>query len=277
MLPINTRARNPRRSLVSSPMSVPVSAYSPWSPLALQPKLWLDASDLTTITESSGAVSEWRDKSGNGYAFTQATSTSQPTTGSTTQNGLNVLSFDGTNRFLTSTALSSEWKFLHNNTGYLLGVVFQRAVDNVFSVFFGTMTVGGGGSEQIGMRLTLNVANALLLILRNAASLAVVNTNTAAGTSTNARIVSYQINPSAPAAARAIQQIGGAALTLPNGAGNAASDSDPLGTLTIGSRPGVADSLNGFIAELVVVTGSGVTNANRQLIHNYLNAKWAVY
>jgi hypothetical protein len=37
-----------------------------WSALSLDPVLWLDSSDLSTITESSSVVSAWRDKSGNG-------------------------------------------------------------------------------------------------------------------------------------------------------------------------------------------------------------------
>jgi hypothetical protein len=57
--------------------------------------LWLDASDTGTITASGGAVSQWRDKSGNGNHATQGTEARQFTTGSATINGLNVLSGDG--------------------------------------------------------------------------------------------------------------------------------------------------------------------------------------
>lgn len=67
-----------------------------FSPLHLRGlALWLDASDTSTITESSGAVSQWNDKSGYGRHVSQATSANQPTTNSTSQNGLNTLSFDG--------------------------------------------------------------------------------------------------------------------------------------------------------------------------------------
>ena len=67
----------------------------PFSPLDLSPALWLDASDTATITASSGSVSQWDDKSVNGRNVTQGTAAAQPTTGSATLNGLNVLSFDG--------------------------------------------------------------------------------------------------------------------------------------------------------------------------------------
>lgn len=54
-----------------------------------------DAADLSSITASGGAVSQWRDKSSNAYHATQATAANKPTTGTRTQNGLNVLDFDG--------------------------------------------------------------------------------------------------------------------------------------------------------------------------------------
>ena len=66
-----------------------------FSPLDLNPELWLDAADTTTITESSGSVSQWDDKSGNGYNVTQGTGALQPATGIRTLNSLNVLDFDG--------------------------------------------------------------------------------------------------------------------------------------------------------------------------------------
>jgi hypothetical protein len=73
----------------------------------LSPVVWLDAADTSTITESSGSVSQWNDKSGNGYNVTQGTGLNQPTTGSATINGLNVISFDGSNDRMSSAAVPS--------------------------------------------------------------------------------------------------------------------------------------------------------------------------
>ena len=78
-------------------------------------KVWLDAADTATITQSGGAVSQWTDKSGSAYAFTQATAAYKPTTAAATQNGKNVLTL-GTNDNLASTAASSVWKFLHTSS-----------------------------------------------------------------------------------------------------------------------------------------------------------------
>jgi hypothetical protein len=72
-------------------------------PLKLGAALWLDAADTATITESGGFVSQWNDKSNNGRNFTQSTGANQPTTGTRTQNGLNVLDFNGNNALVGPT------------------------------------------------------------------------------------------------------------------------------------------------------------------------------
>lgn len=71
--------------------------FGGFSPLNLSPALWLDAADASTVTSSGSplTVSEIRDKSGNGYDFTQATSANQPEYVSAGLNGKDVLRFDG--------------------------------------------------------------------------------------------------------------------------------------------------------------------------------------
>ena len=68
-----------------------------WNPSMLGPALWLDAADASTITLSGSTVSQWSDKSGNGFHVTQATASAQPTYSAASLNGLNTLSFDGIN------------------------------------------------------------------------------------------------------------------------------------------------------------------------------------
>jgi hypothetical protein len=58
-------------------------------------RLWLDASDLSSITQSGGGVSQWNDKSGNNLHATQVTTGLRPITGVRTLNKLNTLDFDG--------------------------------------------------------------------------------------------------------------------------------------------------------------------------------------
>ncbi len=69
-----------------------------WTPTETTTALWFDAADASTITETSGNVSQWADKSGNGRNATQATGAAQPDSGGT-HNGLNTINFNGSSEF----------------------------------------------------------------------------------------------------------------------------------------------------------------------------------
>ena len=60
------------------------------------PLFWLDAADAATTQLTSGNVTTWLDKSGNGRNATQAITSNAPTLVTAGQNGLNTLSFSGT-------------------------------------------------------------------------------------------------------------------------------------------------------------------------------------
>ena len=55
-----------------------VNGMLPWTPRHAQLVAWYDAMDESTITESAGAVSQWDDKSGNGFHQVQANGALQP-------------------------------------------------------------------------------------------------------------------------------------------------------------------------------------------------------
>lgn len=65
---------------------------------------WYDGYDASTVTESSGDVSSWADKSGNGYDLAQSTGVNKP---SYISDGNPHLHFDGVSHFLEGTALSN--------------------------------------------------------------------------------------------------------------------------------------------------------------------------
>ena len=77
----------------------PVSGFDPRSIPDCQ--LWLDAADRSTLTFSGSSVTQWNDKSGNGYAATNI-----GTITTTTQNGRTALDF-GSNRMTIS---SYNWR-----------------------------------------------------------------------------------------------------------------------------------------------------------------------
>ena len=93
------------------------TASSVVTPVAFSPSFisglqaWYDASDASTLYDATsggslvaadGGVARWEDKSGNSRHATQATSASRPLRKASVQGGKDVLRFDGSNDFLTS-------------------------------------------------------------------------------------------------------------------------------------------------------------------------------
>jgi len=99
-------------------------AFSPASISNLY--LWLDSTDTATFTYSSGAVvSQWNDKSGNGYNASQATVAKQPSRVTSPSIGVD---FDGSNDVLSTTASFNGSAFTtfiiardYNNAAVLIG------------------------------------------------------------------------------------------------------------------------------------------------------------
>lgn len=89
-------------------------------------KLWLDASDSSSYTLATG-VSEWRDKSGNGHAYTQAVGANQPLVVAG-PGGRNCLDFDGGNDRLIGGA--STLGLLRNVTGCTVYVARKADTNN---------------------------------------------------------------------------------------------------------------------------------------------------
>jgi hypothetical protein len=93
----------------------------------------------TTIT-GFGLVSQWNDKSSNGYNITQGTSAQQPATG-TTINSLGALRFDGTaDRMFGPAGIYG----FTNTAGYTIYVVGQKTATSDDGTIF--RFSGGGGT-----------------------------------------------------------------------------------------------------------------------------------
>lgn len=74
--------------------------------------LWLDAADGSTVTtDANNLVSQWNDKSGNARNVTQTTAASRPAYTTQGRSGKNVITFDGSNDFLTTPTLSINQPF----------------------------------------------------------------------------------------------------------------------------------------------------------------------
>ena len=70
-------------------------------------QFWFDASDSSTITkDGSDRISQWDDKSGNGFDLLQATAGNQPLLEAAGQNGLDVVDFAG-DRFMQTVSFTA--------------------------------------------------------------------------------------------------------------------------------------------------------------------------
>ena len=97
------------QSLLTSVMKPVVagSLSAPLSPVLANGLFgWFDMSDLSTITEVGGQVSQIDDKSGAGNHVLQATGADQPLTGTRKRNSLNVLEWQDANMNLQSPVLT---------------------------------------------------------------------------------------------------------------------------------------------------------------------------
>lgn len=109
-----------------------------WTPAYVSTQLWLDASDSSTITLNSGAVSQWNDKSGNSINLFQSTPANQPTYITAGLNSLNTIRFDGIND-----VISSANNFpLTGNPSFSVFVLYKKSNAARGSVYgWGTSTV----------------------------------------------------------------------------------------------------------------------------------------
>ena len=114
-----------------------------WNPSMLGPALWLDAADASTITLNGSTVSQWSDKSGNGFHVTQATASLQPTYQATGFNSQPTVYFDnsGDEMGCDQTSVSSRGDLFY-------AAVFQMLSDTQnWSMIVGTNTSSASDND----------------------------------------------------------------------------------------------------------------------------------
>lgn len=128
---------------------------------------WFEADDVNTFTLSGTSVSEWRDKSGNGYAVSQSTANNQPARTGTVGVRATV-DFDGTNDYLFSdgTGLSTFFSGDKALTAFCVGEMhtsaelainsqgtwFSLGSSSSGTQFFYMRSEGGSGIAQLQLR-----------------------------------------------------------------------------------------------------------------------------
>ena len=249
--------RQQRRSRVPGPINPVPTA---WTPADISTALWLDAADSTTITESSGSVSEWRDKSGNTLHVTQSTGSAQPTL--STFGSRTALSFDGSNDNLTNAT-----------TGITSGTYSGE-----LTVFYVATRSGDGGTILTERNAALVASSQWALIAgdrylssdgANFGSNHTIASGVYDDLATGGAVICHQH----AAGSRDNLWVTGTSRTVDTGT---ASNISGTAGFSIGSREGVVgQNWNGIIAEIVVVTDT-LTTTTRELVEGYLAWRWGL-
>jgi len=218
-----------------------------FSPLDLSPALWLDASDTATITASLGSVSQWDDKSGNGRHFAQGTAAAQPTTGTRTANGLNVIDWDG-NDIMEASVLLNE--------------------PQPITMF----VVAEPDTIHYGRLLTTRVAETTLAFLTTGRLIETAGTNLISPISTYAAGNLYLLRGTLDSTSSTIHLDG-----VQVASGNAGTNGFTGSTINrLGAFESGLQHFDGVIAEMIVVAGGLLTAQQISDTEAYLVAKWGL-
>lgn len=217
-------------------------------------KAWYDASKPETIVSSGGLVAEWKDGSGNGNHLTQSIGARQPTTGSSSLNGLNVVTFDGSSdRMEIPSGLFS----IPNGDNTVLCVLVAATVSTTQAI----LAMTDGGSARY--RVVVNTATGKTEAQNNTASMVGLAVN------------DYQLSVNTPFIQGLVRD--GASITTINagkyGGVPSSASSFSATTASLGCFPTGIQFFNGIIAELVFFDRA-LTNIELDLMGQYLSRKW---
>ena len=227
--------------------------------------LWLDASDATTITQSSGNISQWRDKSTSALT---ATGVSNPQYVTNVQNGFPGISFDGSTQYFN----------LGNNLNMGTNQLYIFIVSKFNSTADGAI-IGKSLYGSQAARYSLLRSGALIPLIE-AGGGAVNNSGLNSDTSTSARLLNMAWDRSTINLYQNGTSVFSVSLSDTSNLTN--GNSLLIGAYQNGSGgvPPVAGVyMNGYIHEILMYltpTGSPLGNTARQQIESYLAQKWGL-
>lgn len=215
---------------------------------------WYDAADTSTITANSNLVSQWNDKSGNRYNVTQGSGALQPTTGSNTINGHNVLTFNGSVTLTNTTATNLLLLPNGNNTVF---AVSTSSLDTTFEDIYAISDAGGP---------------------RNRLSYAASSQTMAFDNGNVAQVTKGSIVKSTPFILTGRRNGSNQFISVNNGTENtnaSAVSASGATVFAIGSDNSVSGFLTGKIAEIIIFNRSLSASEIAQ-INRYLSRKWSI-
>ena len=238
--------------------------FSPADIAGLQ--LWLDATtglyDATTggseVTTDGASVARWEDQSGNGYHVTQGTANDQPTLKTSQQNSLNIVRFDGVNDFMLGSANFP----ITGSSNRTVFTVFKRVDATIrYIVSWGISATGRvqAYSSEYFLRFQATTKG-----YTNQGANGSWTLWSVVGDGSTLNDYDAYFNDGGIATPNATNNTGAAIDT-----GNSALYVGRLSFQSVGFQ-------SGDLAE-VLIYDSALSDANREAVRDYLNAKWAVY
>jgi hypothetical protein len=235
--------------------------------------LWLDASNASSIIALGSSVVQWNDLSSNKYNFAQYTSANQPTTGTRTINGKNVIDFDGTNDKIISTNSSSVWNPLHNATGATMFLVMSLDVNQDQPIFTTSNDTTQRGVWFYSRITGTSFAGAILNgTSNNFVALEYGSTYTANTPLVIASV--WNASNATPADRIKLYKNSGSVEGTFQESTQSFTSSNAIHPMYIGSWP-ASNAFNGVIGEILMYPGV-LSDANRNAVSDYLKTKWGV-
>lgn len=256
-----------------------IRKYAPLTIPGLQ--LWLDASDASTLFDSTtggsivsadGGVARWEDKSGQSRHFTQEASASRPTRKIASQNGLDVLSFDGTDDFLdlASTLIG---------TSAAPATLFCAIKFLSFSTFPEVLEIGNyprPDPEDTSGYQFISYDDGGMYVSNVGAN---NERFTAAGTLATSTFyaITFQVSGAAFSSSQPKFWRNGVEQSSTRGTGTATPNISASHVARIGANliAPAGQFFGGDIAELIIYN-SAVSDASRKFVEDYMMTKWGV-
>lgn len=256
------------------------SGFNPRSISGLS--LWLDASDLSTITLNGSNVSEWRDKSGAGApAAAQGTAASQPAYDASGLNGRGTIDF-ATTRVMVFGSSTASFNYLHNSTGGTVFIVIRpgdSSDPNVYAPFLmnnADTSANTGISLVFDDRVSASRNNALVAVVNRGVSgaqtAAIIPSNFFATANAYCVLsVAYDCG-NATASSRLRAYLNGTVNATTNTVTNAAATGNASTNMTIGS---VGGGTRAAVAEMLFYQGV-LSTSRRRTVEGYLGKKYGI-
>lgn len=233
--------------------AVSLSGSIPWTPAHISTTGWYDAADATTLTASSGEVSQWQDKSGNSLHLIQGNAAYRPTTGSLI-NGRNALDF--TYDEMTTTS---------NPFGATVSNALVIAVHKVDSIQQGAL-FSLTGTLDVANRWSSHFPWADGNVYFDCGDVAVPNRISASSGVSEGNVLLSSFYCSTGANVQQVHKNG--SLLIGDSSGHSVATT---GNIHVGGIDGLSQDTT--IGEFIIINGT-VDATNREKLEGYLAHKW---